>query len=95
MEMEKYFAQANPEGGMKAEHILELNASHPVLALLKEAFASDKDVAADGFNLFTVQFMQDLHDKIIHFVSKIKDLVPLGFEYREKNQARAAQNAGK
>ncbi len=46
LEMEKYFAQANPEGGMKAEHILELNASHPVLALLKEAFASDKEHAS-------------------------------------------------
>jgi len=52
LEMEKYFKsmQGRQEGGMfgdmKAERVLELNASHSSFAALKEAFENDKDKAA-------------------------------------------------
>ena len=47
LEMEKYFAKANPEGGMKAERVLEVNAEHPMFAALKAAYESeDKERAA-------------------------------------------------
>jgi len=53
LEMEKYFKsmQGRQDGGMfgemKAERVLELNASHPSFSALKEAFSGDKDKAAD------------------------------------------------
>ena len=52
LEMERYFKsmQGRQEGAMfgdmRAERVLELNASHPLFAALKGAFASDKDKAA-------------------------------------------------
>ena len=47
LEMERYFASIpTPEGEkVTAERILELNASHPVFAALREAYADDKDKA--------------------------------------------------
>ncbi|MEL4107045.1 molecular chaperone HtpG [Oscillospiraceae bacterium WX1] len=46
-EMERYFAMMpNEEAGlMKAERVLELNASHPVFLALKNAFDHDQDKA--------------------------------------------------
>lgn len=44
-EMEKYFAQVQPDSAPKADKVLELNADHPVFAKLKEAMESDKDKA--------------------------------------------------
>ena len=44
-EMEKYFKRLNPEMGMKAERILELNADHPVFAALQLATAQDPEKA--------------------------------------------------
>ena len=45
--MEKYFAQMNTPGeqAMKADRVLELNASHPMFEALSEAFASDQERA--------------------------------------------------
>lgn len=44
-EMEKYFAQVQPDSAPKADKVLELNADHPVFAKLKEAMETDKDKA--------------------------------------------------
>ena len=44
-EMEKYFKRLNPEMGMKADRILELNADHPVFAALQLATAQDPEKA--------------------------------------------------
>ncbi len=44
-EMEKYFKRLNPDMGMKAERILELNANHPVFAALQLATAQDPEKA--------------------------------------------------
>ncbi|MGE4484371.1 MAG: molecular chaperone HtpG [Oscillospiraceae bacterium] len=47
LEMERYFASIpTPEGEkVKAERVLELNASHPVFTALREAYAGDRDKA--------------------------------------------------
>jgi molecular chaperone HtpG len=44
-EMEKYFKRLNPEMGMKAERILELNPDHPTFAGLQVAVAQDAEKA--------------------------------------------------
>lgn len=44
-EMEKYFAAVQPEQKLKADRILELNASHPVFAALEKAVADDPEKA--------------------------------------------------
>jgi len=52
LEMERYFKSMQGQqgsdmfGSMRAERVLELNASHPSFAALKEAFEDDKDKAA-------------------------------------------------
>lgn len=46
LEMEKYFMQMKSGEGMKAERVLELNASHPMFAALADAFLSDREKAA-------------------------------------------------
>ncbi len=47
LEMERYFAslQGGPSENIKAERVLELNASHPVFAALKDTVSSDKEKA--------------------------------------------------
>ena len=44
-EMERYFAVAQPEMGMKAKRILELNVDHPAFATLDSARAEDPEKA--------------------------------------------------
>ena len=44
-EMERYFAAAQPEMGMKAKRILELNVEHPAFAALEEARKNDEERA--------------------------------------------------
>ena len=44
-EMERYFAAAQPEMGMKARRILELNVEHPAFAALEEARKNDVEKA--------------------------------------------------
>jgi len=44
-EMEKYFKRLNPEMGMKAERILELNPDHPSFAALQLAVAQEPEKA--------------------------------------------------
>lgn len=44
-EMEKYLNAVQPEGDAKAERVLELNASHPVFARMKELQASQPEQA--------------------------------------------------
>lgn len=48
LEMERYFASLPNEAGqnMRAQRVLELNASAPTFAALKNAYAADKDKAA-------------------------------------------------
>jgi molecular chaperone HtpG len=47
LEMEKYFnSLPGKENKVKAERVLELNASHPVFETLVKAFAADKEKAA-------------------------------------------------
>ena len=46
LEMEKYFSMMpGDEHKPKAEKVLELNPSHPVFAVLKDAFENDKPKA--------------------------------------------------
>ena len=44
-EMEKYFKRGSPEMDMKAEKVLELNASHPMFAKLQIAVAQEPEKA--------------------------------------------------
>ncbi len=44
-EMERYFAAAQPEMGMKAKRILEVNVDHPAFAALEEARTTDPERA--------------------------------------------------
>ena len=46
LEMEKYFSKLDPEAGMKAQHVLELNITHPMFAQLQNAFEQDKEHVA-------------------------------------------------
>lgn len=44
-EMEKYLNQVQPDGKLKADRVLELNASHPIFERLKQSFETDPDAA--------------------------------------------------
>ena len=44
-EMERYFAAAQPEMGLKAKRILEVNVEHPAFAALEEARTADPEKA--------------------------------------------------
>ena len=44
-EMERYFTAAQPEMGLKAKRILELNVDHPAFAALEGARANDPEKA--------------------------------------------------
>lgn len=44
-EMEKYFAAVQPDSGIKAERILELNTAHPAFAALEQAVTDDPEKA--------------------------------------------------
>ena len=46
LEMEKYFASIPGENKVKAQRVLELNGDHAVFGLLKNAFETDKELAA-------------------------------------------------
>ena len=61
-EMEKYFKRLNPDMGMKAERILELNADHPVFAALQLATAQDPEKAKKYASILYTQalLMADL-----------------------------------
>ena len=61
-EMEKYFKRLNPDMGMKAERILELNADHPVFAALQLATAQDPEKAKKYAHILYTQalLMADL-----------------------------------
>ena len=55
-EMEKYMQAVQPEMGVKAERVLELNASHSAFKALEAALdAGDKDKAADYIRIFFAQ----------------------------------------
>ncbi len=57
LEMEKYFAEmpGNDEERMKAQRVLELNASHPAFKALDDAFRNDKEKAKDLVNIMYAQ----------------------------------------
>lgn len=44
-EMEKYFQTVQPDAGIKADRILELNVEHPAFAALEQAMESDPEKA--------------------------------------------------
>ena len=44
-EMEKYFQMMQPDSGLKAQRILELNTEHPVFAALEAAVSADPEKA--------------------------------------------------
>ena len=44
-EMEKYFQSVQPDSGIKADRILELNVEHPAFAALEAAVTADPDKA--------------------------------------------------
>ena len=44
-EMERYFAAAQPEMGLKAKRILEVNIQHPAFAALEAARTADPERA--------------------------------------------------
>ncbi|MDR1588855.1 MAG: molecular chaperone HtpG [Oscillospiraceae bacterium] len=49
LEMERYFASLQgegPEGGVRAERVLEINAGHPIFETLKKRFSDDRDALA-------------------------------------------------
>ncbi|MBQ4382471.1 MAG: molecular chaperone HtpG [Oscillospiraceae bacterium] len=50
-EMEKYFRQVQPDSGIKAERILELNTAHPVFEALEKAVTEDPEKARDYASL--------------------------------------------
>ena len=54
-EMEKYFKRLNPEMGMKAERVLELNGEHPVFSKLQIAVAQDQEKAAKMVKILYAQ----------------------------------------
>lgn len=56
-EMEKYFNRMNPDAGVKAERILELNAGHPVFAALRKAKAENEELAKTYASLLYDQAM--------------------------------------
>ena len=61
-EMEKYFKRLNPEMGMKAGRILELNPNHRLFGLLQVAVAQDEEKAKKISKILYVQalLMADL-----------------------------------
>ena len=46
IEMEKYLNAVQPDAGIKADKVLELNAEHEAFNAMKKAFDSDKEKAA-------------------------------------------------
>ncbi len=57
LEMEKYFAEmpGSDETKMKAQRVLELNASHPAFKALDNAFLNDKERAKDLIKIMYAQ----------------------------------------
>lgn len=54
-EMEKYFSQVNPEGGMKAQRVLEINPSHQTVNAMMEYINTDMEKAKTYCNLLLCQ----------------------------------------
>ena len=54
-EMEKYFAQIQPDNAPKADRVLELNADHAIFGKLKSAIESDPDKAGKYAELLYCQ----------------------------------------
>ena len=57
LEMEKYFAEmpGSEDDKMKAQRVLELNASHPAFNALNDAFLNDKEKAKDLIKIMYAQ----------------------------------------
>ncbi len=57
LEMEKYFAEmpGSEDEKMKAQRVLELNASHPAFNALNDAFLNDKEKAKDLIKIMYAQ----------------------------------------
>ncbi len=54
-EMEKYFAQIQPDNAPKADRVLELNANHAIFEKLKDSMGSDPDKASKYAELLYAQ----------------------------------------
>ncbi len=50
-EMEKYFQSVQPDMGLKAERVLELNTDHPVFTALEQAVEENPEKAKDYANI--------------------------------------------
>ncbi|MEG0691876.1 MAG: molecular chaperone HtpG [Oscillospiraceae bacterium] len=57
LEMEKYFTKLDPDGGMKAQRVLELNVNHPMFTALQKAFDEDKEHAVQLSEVLYYQAM--------------------------------------
>lgn len=54
-EMEKYFAQVNPEGGMKAQRVLEINPNHESIKAMMGYIDTNMEKAKNYCNLLLCQ----------------------------------------
>lgn len=54
-EMEKYFAQVNPEGGMKAQRVLEINPNHETIKAMMSYIDTDMEKAKSYCQLLLCQ----------------------------------------
>ncbi len=73
-EMEKYFKAVQPDAGIKAERILELNCDHPVFAALEKAVSEDEERAKKYSKLLYCQALL-IADMPLEDPSEYTDLV--------------------
>lgn len=73
-EMEKYFKAVQPDAGIKAERILELNCDHPVFAALEKAVSEDEERAKKYAKLLYCQALL-IADMPLEDPSEYTDLV--------------------
>ena len=72
--MEKYFKAVQPDAGIKAERILELNCDHPVFAALEKAVSEDEERAKKYAKLLYCQALL-IADMPLEDPSEYTDLV--------------------
>ena len=53
--MEKYFAQVNPEGGVKAQRVLEINPNHETIKAMMSYIDTDMEKAKSYCQLLLCQ----------------------------------------
>lgn len=65
-EMEKYFNAVQPDSGMKAQRVLELNMNHPAVKAMESAVQTDieKQRSTQSFSTIRLSSLQDFRLKI-------------------------------